>query len=108
MKKVIFILTMLLVSIGMSAQTHTVTGVVTDVDHEPMVGVSIIEKGTSNGAMTDLDGKFTLKVGPNATLRISYIGYETQDVKVGNKTSVNVVLKEDNLQLDEVDRKSVV
>ncbi len=102
MKKVIFILTMLLVSIGMSAQTHTVTGVVTDVDHEPMVGVSIIEKGTSNGAMTDLDGKFTLKVGPNATLRISYIGYETQDVKVGNKTSVNVVLKEDNLQLDEV------
>ncbi|WP_304633715.1 SusC/RagA family TonB-linked outer membrane protein, partial [uncultured Muribaculum sp.] len=93
---------MLLVSIGMSAQTHTVTGVVTDVDHEPMVGVSIIEKGTSNGAMTDLDGKFTLKVGPNATLRISYIGYETQDVKVGNKTSVNVVLKEDNLQLDEV------
>ena len=61
MKKVIFILTMLLVSIGMSAQTHTVTGVVTDVDHEPMVGVSIIEKGTSNGAMTDLDGRFATR-----------------------------------------------
>lgn len=102
MKKVIFILSMLLISIGITAQTHTVTGVVTDADHEPMVGVSIIEKGTSNGAMTDIDGKFTLKVGPKAVLRASYIGYVTQEVSVGNKTSVNIELKEDNLELDEV------
>lgn len=102
MKKVIFFLQMLLISIGITAQTHTVTGVVTDADHEPMVGVSIIEKGTSNGTMTDIDGKFTLKVGPKAVLRASYIGYVTQDVSVGNKTSVNIELKEDNLELDEV------
>jgi len=105
MKKVIFLLSMLLISIGITAQTtppYTVTGVVTDADHEPMVGVSIIEKGTSNGAMTDIDGKFSLKVGPKAVLRVSYIGYVTQEVSVGNKTSVNIVMQEDNLELDEV------
>ncbi|MCM1504521.1 MAG: TonB-dependent receptor [Muribaculum sp.] len=101
-KHVIIALFMLLACIGVSAQTHTVTGTVTDADHEPMVGVSVIEKGSSNGTMTDADGKFTLKVGPKSTLRVSYIGYVTQDVSVGAKTQVSIVMQEDNLELDEV------
>ena len=93
---------MLVAWIGVAAQTRTVTGTVVDANQEPMIGVSVIEKGSSNGTMTDIDGKFTLKVGPKATLRVSYIGYVTQDVAVGDKTNLNIVLKEDNLELDEV------
>lgn len=101
-KQVIMSLCMLVAWIGVAAQTRTVTGTVVDANQEPMIGVSVIEKGSSNGTMTDIDGKFTLKVGPKATLRVSYIGYVTQDVAVGDKTNLNIVLKEDNLELDEV------
>ena len=80
----------------------TVSGVVTDVNKEPLIGVSIVEKGTVNGATTSIDGDFKLQVSPNATLVISYVGYTTQEVPVQGKSVINVVMKEDAVLLDEV------
>ena len=68
----------------------------------PVIGATIMEKGTSNGTVTDLDGNFTLDVQPGAVLVISYIGYTTQEIPVGNQTSFAVKLSEDSDVLDEV------
>ena len=84
-------------------QAITLKGTVVDVKGEPVIGASIIEKGASKtGAITDLDGKFTLKVKPNATLVVSYIGFQKQEIPVGNKTVINVVLKDNAELLQEV------
>ncbi len=64
-KHVTIFLCMLFVFIGVSAQTKTLTGTVKDANQEPLIGVSIVEKGTSNGTITDLDGNFSIKVNPN-------------------------------------------
>lgn len=101
-KHLFIVLCMLTACIGVSAQTHIVTGTVTDANHEPMIGVSVMDKGSTNGTMTNVDGKFSLKVGPKSTLRVAYIGYVTQEIAVGNKTNIDVVMEEDNVQLDEV------
>jgi TonB-linked SusC/RagA family outer membrane protein len=82
-------------------QDRKVTGTVVDA-MGPVIGASILEKGTSNGTVTDLDGNYTLSVKPGATLVISYIGYKTQEIKVGNSSRINVTLEEDNTSLDEV------
>ena len=84
------------------AQKQKVTGTVTDEAGEPLIGVTVVENGASVGAITDLDGKFTLDAPANATLTFSYVGYLTQNVKLNGKNNVNVVLKEDNALLDEV------
>ena len=82
--------------------TKKITGTVVDASG-PVIGASVVEKGKSgNGVITDFDGNFSLTVSPGATLVISYIGYETQEVKVGNQSTINVTLQEDNAQLDEV------
>lgn len=84
-------------------QTITVTGNIVDSAGEPIIGASILEQGTTNGIVTDLDGNFTLTgVNSNATLVISYVGYKTQNVKLNGRTSLNIVLEEDNEMLDEV------
>ncbi|WP_373724621.1 carboxypeptidase-like regulatory domain-containing protein, partial [Bacteroides heparinolyticus] len=92
-------------SAGISAvaeqqQTITVNGLVVDATGEPVIGASVVEKGTSNGIVTDLDGKFTLNVKPGATLKISFIGYQPQEVKA--TPTMKIVLKEDTELLDEV------
>ena len=82
--------------------TKKITGTVVDASG-PIIGASVVEKGKSgNGSITDFDGNFTLSVEPGATIVISYIGYETQEIKVGNQSNFNITLKEDNAQLDEV------
>ena len=82
-------------------QTHTVTGTVTDATG-PVIGASVIEKGnTTNGTITDLDGKFTLNVAPGATLVISYIGYKTIEIEASKKP-LNIVMAEDSKVLNEV------
>ena len=78
----------------------TVNGVVKDSAGEPLIGVNVIEKGTTNGTVTDVDGKFTMSVAPGKTLLISYIGYKTQEVAAGR--NLNIILAEDNAMLDEV------
>ena len=82
-------------------QDRKVTGTVVDA-MGPVIGASILEKGTSNGTVTDLDGNYSLSVKPGATLVISYIGYKTQEIKVGNNTRIDVTLEEDNTSLEEV------
>ncbi|MBO7578680.1 MAG: TonB-dependent receptor [Prevotella sp.] len=82
-------------------QDRKVTGTVVDA-MGPVIGASILEKGTSNGTVTDLDGNYTLSVKPGATLVISYIGYKTQEIKVGNNSRIDVTLEEDNTSLEEV------
>lgn len=83
-------------------QTITVSGVVMGSDGEPLMGVNVVEKGTTNGTITDLDGKYTLNVGPNAVLQFSYIGYVSSDIAVNGQRTVNVTMKEDSQNLDEV------
>ena len=81
--------------------TKKITGTVVDA-MGPVIGASVMEKGTSNGSITDFDGNFTLNVKPGATIVISYIGYETQEIKVGQESTFNITLKDDNAVLEEV------
>ena len=82
-------------------QANAVDGIVTDANGEPIIGASIVIKGTTNGTITDLDGKFSL---PNATgtLVISYIGYQTQEIALNGQKQLKVVMKEDSEMLEEV------
>ena len=87
----------------MAYAQKTVTGTVKDATGEPMIGVSVLVDGTSIGGVTNLDGNFTIqKVPNNAVLKISYVGYKEQKVSVAGKSSVDVVMQEDAMGLDEV------
>lgn len=78
------------------------TGNVSD-SEGPVIGASVVEKGNpSNGAVTDLDGNFSLNVKPGATIVVTYIGYKTQEIEVGAQSNINVTLKTDDKTLDEV------
>lgn len=86
---------------GVMAQNE-VKGIVTDSDNEPLPGVTVLEKGTTNGAITDADGSYTVSVAENATLVFSFIGFESQEISIGGRTQVDVSLLEDVELLDEV------
>jgi TonB-linked SusC/RagA family outer membrane protein len=80
-----------------------INGTVTDAAGEPITGANVVEKGvTANGTITDADGKFSLNVGANAVLQISYIGYVPQEITVGNQTTLKATLHEDLQALEEV------
>ncbi|MDR0844597.1 MAG: TonB-dependent receptor [Tannerella sp.] len=81
---------------------RTVTGTVLDTNGETVIGASVVIKGTTDGIITDLDGKFSLNVPPGATLAISYVGYNTQDITIGNQTNLQITLSENSLALEEV------
>lgn len=81
---------------------NTVTGVVLDPTGMPVIGANIMVKGTTSGTITDMDGKFSLDVDKDATLVISYIGFASQEIKVGNQTKLSISLKEDSEALDEL------
>lgn len=85
-----------------SVEKKTITGKVTDEVGEPFIGVNVVEKGTSNGVITDIDGKYSLSVNENAILLFSFLGYKTQEVPVQKNTILNVELKESSQELDEV------
>ncbi|MFW9598723.1 MAG: carboxypeptidase-like regulatory domain-containing protein, partial [Paludibacter sp.] len=84
------------------AQNSSVTGKITDEKGEAIIGASVKVKGTGDGTITDLDGKFSIKTGLNSTLTISYVGYVTQDVALNGRNSISIQLKEDSKDLDEV------
>ena len=84
-------------------QSITVAGTVTDVEGEPLPGVSVLIKGTTQGTATDVNGAFSLQIpNENAILEFSYIGFATQEITVGNRRTINITLNDDALQLDEV------
>lgn len=84
-----------------AVQQAKITGTVTDA-MGPVIGANVLEKGTTNGVITDIDGNFTLNVQPGATIVVSFIGYQPQEIVVGNQTSFKIQLKEDTELLDEV------
>lgn len=79
-----------------------ITGIVVDESGDPIIGANIMEKGTTNGVITDIDGNFSLLLADNATLQITYIGYMTETIQIRNQSSFMIVLKEDSQALDEV------
>lgn len=99
MKRVLLSSALLLVSTLTFAQSK-VSGTVKDANGEPLVGVSVMEVGTNNGAVTDMNGNYTLNVKPGAKLKLSYIGFTPQTVKAGSNSQI--VLQEDNTALNEV------
>jgi TonB-linked SusC/RagA family outer membrane protein len=85
------------------AQEYEITGTVTEATGEPMVGVDIVEKGTTNGTITDPSGNYTLTVsGPNAILGFSFVGYLSQEIRAGGQTTIDIVLELDIASLEEV------
>ncbi len=93
----------LLMFTAVIGQEKTVTGVISDKNGEPLPGVNVIIKGTTLGVVSDLNGKFSIKVtDPEAVLVFRYVGYETQEVKVGDLTSINVTMNEEVKELDQV------
>lgn len=83
-------------------EKKTVTGNVADVNGEPIIGANIVEKGTTNGVITDMEGNFSLDVSGKSVLQVSYIGYLEQNIPVGNKNRISVTLGEDFQSLEEV------
>ena len=97
-------LSILFLQIQVFAQTgNEITGKITDKDGEPLIGVSIVVKGTSAGTITDVDGRFKIEADRNDVLAVSYIGYATQTIQLLNATlPLNIVMTEDSQKIDEV------
>ena len=100
--KLALLLLFSLLSTALSAQNKKISGKVIDEKHQPVLGASVVVKGTTKGTTTDFDGNFTIDVPAKATLSVSFIGYHTQNVAVGNQNQLTIVLKEEQEQLDEV------
>lgn len=102
--RIFLVLTLTLLTIGASAQTGaTVRGTVVDTKGEPIIGASILEVGTKNGAVTDFDGNFSVKVkNMKGTLRVSYVGFKTANVDIKGQQHLRVTIEEDNATIDEV------
>lgn len=101
-QRILFLLMALFGLYGQLMAQTSITGNVKDGTGEPIIGASVIISGTGNGTVTDFDGNFSLKANNGDELTISYIGYVTQKVKVSGSAPINITLKEDNAELDEV------
>ena len=102
--KVIISVFFILMTTGLMAQKHAVSGIVTDgMDNTPVPGATVLEKGTTNGTITDMNGKYQLTVsGVNDTLVISYIGYKKIELPIVGRTVIEIILQPDQTELDEV------
>ena len=102
-RMMLLVLFMALISpMKMWAQNIQLTGNVKDASNEPIIGASVVEKGTTNGVITDFDGNFTLNVSANATIVISYVGFQAQEIAINGRNHIKVTLNEDTEVLDEV------
>lgn len=107
---VLFFLSFLSLNANTDTYTHTsiykqqnvINGTVTNTDGTPLSGASILEKGTTNGTLTDFDGKYSIRVAPDAVLVVSYLGFATQEIMINGQTVISVVMTEDATGLDEV------
>ena len=104
MKKTVVLIFILCMIVQLTmAQKRSVSGVIREKStNETLPGVSVLEKGTKNGTITNVDGKYEISVNEGATLVVSYIGLKTQEVKVGNTSTINVNLESSVEQVDEV------
>ena len=102
-QQLFFVALFAVLAITASAQSKSVSGTVVDKAGEPVIGASVVVKGTTNGTITDFDGNFSLQGVPNdGTIQVSFVGYKTQDISVAGKSSVKITLAEDTEMLDEV------
>ena len=101
MKQIAFTWLLCILSICAYAQQITVTGTVTDAENNPLIGAAVVVVGTTDGVITDFDGKYTIKAASGQSLNFSYVGYREQTVKVDGRSVINVKLSEGEL-LDEV------
>ncbi|NDV67417.1 SusC/RagA family TonB-linked outer membrane protein [Dysgonomonas sp. 25] len=92
----------LCLSVNAQTVTKSISGIVLDEKEEPVIGATVAVKGTSTGVMTDLDGRFELEVPTKGVFTVSYLGYRTQEITIGNTSEYRVVLEENELSLDEV------
>ena len=99
-RKLIAIMLLLLVSLSITAQEINVSGTVVDTTGEPVIGATVMQKGSTNGTVTDIEGNFKIAVNSGATLVVTYIGYVTQEVAAAD--GMRVVIKEDAQGLQEV------
>lgn len=92
--------------ISKTVQTYSgikkITGIVKDENGDPVIGANVVEKGTTNGTVTDIEGQYALNVSSETILQISYIGYKTHEIKVGKSNIINILLSEDSENLEEV------
>ena len=102
LKNMRVLLSMLFVFLSVNAVAQNITGTVKDSQGEPIIGASVVEKGTSNGVVTNLDGQFTLKASGKYPIEISYMGYVKQVINLKGRTSLNIVMQEDANLLEEV------
>lgn len=101
-KPIRVLLLFLFIPLWLSAQNISVKGVVKDAQGDPIIGVSVVEKGTANGIVTDLEGQYTLNVSSKAKLDFSYLGYITQTVDVSGRANIDIMLQENTQVLDQV------
>ena len=102
LKRIISFFTLLLVTVAVFAQTHQISGKVSDVAGQPVAGADVFVVGTTNGTTTDQNGNYVLSVSPQDVIRFAFLGFVDQDVKAGNQTVLNVTLVEDTQFLEEV------
>ena len=102
LKKIISLFSLLLVTTAVFAQTHQISGKVSDVAGQPVAGADVFVLGTTNGTTTDQNGNYVLSVSPQDVIRFAFLGFVDQDVKAGNQTVLNVTLVEDTQFLEEV------
>ncbi len=102
LKRIGMMMVMMFFAVMVYAQDIKVTGTITDSSGEPIVGASVMVMGTKGGAVTDIDGKYSLQVSPQATLRITYLGFKNEEVKVGGRKVINVQMKAADTELNEV------
>lgn len=103
MKKILFLFLCSMVTMGVFGQKIAVKGVITAAeDGQPLPGVSVVVKGTTNGTVTNIDGNYELEVSPDATLVFSFIGMKPQEISVENRTEIDVVLENESFDVDEV------
>ena len=102
-RKVLAILVGLICALNVAAQNFNVKGSVTDQNGEPVIGATVMEQGTKNGVVTDIDGNFSLSVSsPKSRIRVTYVGYKTQDLPVNGQSDFKIKMQEDAANLDEV------
>ena len=102
MKKYLFTLTLFLALLSFTMAQRTLSGTISNSKSEPLVGASVVEKGTTNGAITDADGKYALQVSKNATtLTVSYVGHNTQELTIGSSNVLDITMAEDATVLEE-------
>ncbi|MEA5127460.1 MAG: TonB-dependent receptor [Proteiniphilum sp.] len=101
-RRLLCICLLLVIMLPVFGQQHTITGIITDINGETVIGASIQEKGTTNGTITNVDGQFTLLVQPDAVLVVSYIGYRTQEIAAVFNRTIHITLEEATETLEEV------